>query len=250
VWVQRVEPGSEPYTHRTVPNGSAELVVEVGSTPRIVGPQTGPMEETLAAETTVVGIRFRPGAAPAVLGMPASELVDLTVESEELLGRGAVALGEQVAASDAAATTLERAVAAWLTDGGELDPIAVEAVSRLQPWRGNGIASLPAALYVSERQFRRRFEAAVGFSAKALHRMLRFQRFLALTHAHGLPRGELARLAAEAGYADQSHLTREAMRLAGRSPRALLLEAEENCAESHDHAASYGPLLQPALAAA
>jgi AraC-like DNA-binding protein len=246
VWVQLVTPGSEPYTHHTVPNGSAELVCPIGSLPRLVGPQTGPTTETLAPGTTVVGVRFRPAAAPSVLGLPASELVDLSVGWEELADGSAAALGEQVAAAGSAAeaaAVLERTVLTRLRDAPEPDPIAREAVARLLPWRADDIASLPGSLYTSERTLRRRFEAAIGFSPKVLHRMLRFQGFLALAQGREKPSTELARLAAEAGYADQSHLTREALRLAGRSPRTLLREAEEYCAGHHDHTPSYGPLL-------
>jgi AraC-like DNA-binding protein len=245
VWIQEVLPGADPYTHSTVPNGSADLVCVVGSLPQLVGPQTGPMTETLAPGTTVVGVRFRPGAAPSVLGMPASELVDLTVDWDELGGAGA-ALGERVAAAatpQEAAAALERAVLGRLIDAPTPDPIATAAVARLLPWRADDIASLPTALYTSERTLRRRFEAAIGFSPKVLHRMLRFQGFLALAQGRDKPSEELSRLAAEAGYADQSHLTREALRLAGRSPRVLLREAEAHCAGAHDHAASYAPLL-------
>jgi AraC-like DNA-binding protein len=53
----------------------------------------------------------------------------------------------------------------------------------------------------------------------------------------------VARLAADAGYADQSHLTRESAKLAGLSPRTLLRNIERYCGPSHDHAASYAPLL-------
>ena len=87
VWVQRVAADAAPYTHRTVPNGSVELRCRIGSTPQVVGPLTRPLVEVLEPGTTVVGIRFRPGAAAAVFGLPASELVDQTVEGDELLGR-------------------------------------------------------------------------------------------------------------------------------------------------------------------
>lgn len=100
-------------------------------------------------------------------------------------------------------------------------------------------------MWISERQLRRRFTTAVGVSPKALHRILRFQRFLALAWTVEQPSAQLARLAAEAGYADQAHLTREATRLEGRSPRTLLLESEQRCGCGHDHAASYEPLLRP-----
>ena len=39
--------------------------------------------------------------------------------------------------------------------------------------------------------------------------------------------GSLARVAAESGYADQAHLTREWTRFAGQPPRATLAELAE-----------------------
>ena len=51
-------------------------------------------------------------------------------------------------------------------------------------------------------------------------RVQRFQHFLAL--AEQQPGAALSRLAAEAGYADQAHLTRECGRLSGLAPAALL----------------------------
>ena len=51
-------------------------------------------------------------------------------------------------------------------------------------------------------------------------RIQRFQHFLAL--AEQQPGAALSRLAAEAGYADQAHLTRECGRLSGLAPAALL----------------------------
>jgi AraC-like DNA-binding protein len=248
VWIQAVDAGAAPYTHRTVPNGSAELLCAIGSMPRLVGPQTGPVEETLAPGTTVVGVRLRPGALPAVLGLPASELVDRSLDAADLWGAAAAVLGEVVATSPsprAAAEALERHVADRVAaDGRRVDAVAAAAVPRLLPWTGDDVGSLSSELFISERQLRRRFEAAVGLAPKVLQRMLRFQAFLALAQRHGRPRGELARLAAEAGFADQSHLTHESLRLAGLPPGALLLEAEEHCAPGHDHTASYGPLLR------
>jgi AraC-like DNA-binding protein len=50
-----------------------------------------------------------------------------------------------------------------------------------------------------------------------LERVLRFQRARRLARDNG----SLATVAALAGYADQAHLTREARRLAGRTPSDL-----------------------------
>jgi AraC-like DNA-binding protein len=252
VWVQEVSADAAPYEHRTVPNGGVELFCEVGSLPRLVGPQTGPTAEVLAPGTTVVGVRFHPGAAPSLLGMPASELVDLAVGVDELWDGAAEALGERIGASSTpqdAAAALERELHDRLTGAADPDPLVTEAVRRLFPWQTSEVTSLPTSLYISERQLRRRCQAAIGLAPKVLHRMLRFQGFLALAGTQEHPVSELARLAAEAGYADQSHLTRESVRLAGRPPAVLLRESEQNCGAAHDHAASYEPLLQSRAAA-
>jgi AraC-like DNA-binding protein len=247
VWVQEVSRDSAPFVHRRAPNGSAEVVCVLGSLPRVLGPQTGPLVQPLAPGTTVVGVRLRPGAAPPVLHLPASETTDLDLGADELWGSRAAALGEALASAGSpqrAQALLEQAVADRLADGPNLDPVATEAVRRLVPARPTGLDALASALYISERQLRRRCEAAVGLAPKALHRILRFQRFIALAWTLEQPSAQLARLAADAGYADQAHLTREAQRLEGRSPRTLLQESEQRCGCGHDHAASYGPLLR------
>ena len=53
-----------------------------------------------------------------------------------------------------------------------------------------------------------------------LRRVLRFRHFVSRIDA-GVPGDDLAVLAAEAGYADQAHLTRESQDLAGLPPAAL-----------------------------
>jgi AraC-like DNA-binding protein len=93
-------------------------------------------------------------------------------------------------------------------------------------------------LFISARQLHRRFVAALGYGPKTLQRILRFQAFLALSHAHA-DDGSLTRLAAAAGYADQAHLSRECSRLAGLTPSAFLEAMHRSCDASHDHAASF-----------
>jgi AraC-like DNA-binding protein len=251
VWIQRVASDAAPYTHRDIPNGSIELRCLIGSVPQVVGPLTRPIIKTLAPGSTVVGLRFHPGAAVSVLGVPASEIVDLTLDADDLWGRMAVAVGERVAGPgwpEAAPAHLQELVIHRLVDATGPDDLVTEAVRRLMPWRDQDVSSLAPALSISESQLRRRCGAAVGLAPKTLQRMLRFQGFLAQAQQriaqHRAPTGDgLALLAAEAGYADQSHLTRECVRLTGLSPRAFLRETERHCGCGHDHAVSALPLL-------
>jgi AraC-like DNA-binding protein len=245
-WVQRISPDAGPYPHRSVPNGSVELVCHLGSAPRIIGPLTEPRVELLPPGTVVVGLRFRPGAAAGVLGLPATELADIAVDAEELWGRTAVAAGERLARTGSD-RDLQAFVVGRLADAARPDPLVAEAVRRLMAWREGAVRSLESSLYVSERQLRRRCLAAIGVGPKTLHRMLRFQRVLAQIQ-YGLTRGDhpaLGALAADAGYADQAHLTRECVRLTGVTPQTFRRETERECGCGHDHQVSYAPLLTP-----
>ncbi len=252
VWIQRV--GGGPHVQRDVPSGSVELRCRVGGPPEIVGPLTRARVETLDSGTTVVGVRLHPAAAARLLSRPASEVVDEVVRAEEVWGDRALRLGEDLAAAstgaDAARHLLDHLlghVRASPTGPGA-DTLAARAVQELR-WHTDDVGAVARELHVSERHLRRRVLAEVGLSPKTLHRALRFQRFLALaqhTMAQGKPPGDdgLGRRAADVGYADQAHLSRECVRLTGLTPGAFLRDAEENCACGHDHAAAYAPLLR------
>jgi AraC-like DNA-binding protein len=80
------------------------------------------------------------------------------------------------------------------------------------------VTDLAARLAISERQLRRRVAAAVGYGPKRLARVFRLRRALDAAHAGD----ELARVAFDAGYADQAHFANECRALAGASPSALL----------------------------
>jgi AraC-like DNA-binding protein len=213
--------------------------------PRVLGPQTGVLAQALAPGTTIVGVRLRPEAASAMLGVPADALLDIDIGADELWGDRARALEDDVAEATSpaqAAAHLQRAVAERIA--GAPDRVVAEAVRRLMSGRRADVAAMAASLGVSERQLRRRFQTATGLAPTTLHRILRFQRFLGLAWTRSRPSTQLAELAVEAGYADQAHLSREAARLEGRSPRTFLTESELRCGCGHDHGASYAPLLE------
>lgn len=246
VWLLQVPSGGPAYEHRTVPNGCVELAcfLDTGLV-RVAGPKRGPALERVGPGTTVVGVRFRPGAAPAILGPPAAELLDLDVDLDLVWGPSVATLGARIAepaCPEDAAARLERAVAARCAAAPGADPLVTAAVSLMQPWRAGTIGDVTGELFVSPRQVRRYFAAAVGYGPKTLQRILRFQAFLALTNAGDAGGVQLSRLAAVAGYADQAHLTRECSRLTGLTPRTFLNEMMHTCAPTHDHTPSYAPI--------
>jgi len=249
VWVQQT--GPQPYLQRNLPTGGVGLHCPIGGLPRLVGPLTAARVEVLPPDTTVVGVRFWPGAAAPLLGVPAEELVDLTVQLDDLWADKAVRLGELLADApgpDAALDHLHLYLLYRQARAGNPDPLVTVAARRLMPWQPVEIGTLTAQLAISASQLRRRFLATVGVGPKTLQRTLRMQGYLALAQAAAAPGAsgparQLADLAADAGYADQAHLSRECLRLTGRTPRELLGGRDDRCGCGHDHAASYGPFL-------
>jgi AraC-like DNA-binding protein len=253
VWVLRVSSEGPAYEHRTVPNGCAEVVF-VGGTDvvRAVGPRLEPVVEREPPATSVVGVRFLPGIGPRILGLPASELADQAIDLSSIWGRSAMQLGGRLAEAVSpvdAASLLEDEILARHPLETDLDRLLGEAVDRLQPWRCRDVEYAADDLFISPRQLRRRFAAGLGCGPKMLQRILRFQGFLALTRHHESA-VTLARLAADAGYADQAHLSRECSALTGLSPSAFLAELHRTCGANHEHSPSLAPLRRALLHAA
>jgi AraC-like DNA-binding protein len=186
----------------------------------VAGPQSRFTERPNRFPLLAVGARFHPGGAPSLLGLSASELIDGHVALETIDHRLADRLDTRLESARGHREAFAAFNAELLrrVDGFAPVDAAVQAGIRLL---GNGsltVAELGAQLYVSERQLRRRFAERVGYGPKTLQRIFRFQRLVAEVRSGRL---ELAAAAAAAGYADQAHLSRESVRLAGLSPREL-----------------------------
>lgn len=227
---------------RVLPDGCMDVIL-CGDELLVAGPDT---RAHLIAEppgTHYVGMRFAPGTAPEVLGVPAHELRDQRVPLDALwpgprVRRVAELMAERVAGGlgGRVAEGPDRELAGRMAEGaaGAADPGAVlEAVAapylrdtsgfpasavaeRLA--RGRTVAQVADAVGLGERQLRRRCLHAFGYGPKTLARVLRF------TRALDLARGgtAFAEVAAVAGYADQAHLAREVRALAGTPLGELL----------------------------
>jgi AraC-like DNA-binding protein len=209
-----------------VPDGFMDLVAS-GPELHLAGPDTRPWPVQRRPGAVAVGVRFHPGAAPALLGPPASELRDTRVAPDALWGRPGRELAERVGEAATPAVRLEAMVAglaARVDEAAPPDPLVAAAVAWLErdPGAAARVGALGPAVGLGERQLRRRFLDSVGYGPKTLARVQRFQRLLALLQRDPPLRPTLAEAAILAGYADQAHMTAECTRLAGRSPAALV----------------------------
>jgi AraC-like DNA-binding protein len=208
LWLRRGDGASV----RVLPDGCTDIVWRPGTGAFIAGPDTGPVLSPTCPDELVLGVRLRPGAGGAAFAIPLAEIRDLRVSVAEL---GLDPAGELSAGLDPqTAVTRLTALATRLALHRPPDTAVQAATARLGHPRQR-VETLAAELGFSERQLRRRFHDAVGYGPKTLQRVLRLQRFRALEHL------DLAAAAAEAGYADQAHLTRDCRDLTGLTPRAL-----------------------------
>lgn len=114
---------------------------------------------------------------------------------------------------------LTRRIAPWAPQ-----PSAVEwAIGEIEARGGNvRVQQLAVELGLSRRRLGQLFEAQVGLPPKLYAELVRFEGLTQRVKAHPRPWSQLA---AELGFADQAHLSREVRRFAGLTPtelRALL----------------------------
>ncbi|WHO71091.1 helix-turn-helix domain-containing protein [Rhizobium sp. BT03] len=203
-----------------VPDGYCDLVWIDGRL-AVAGPDRTAAFPVLRPGATVIGARFAPGAAAPWLKTPLSALVGCSVLLAEIGGKDTAEfearLGDCPHPSDTMALfarLLEEAV----RDAEE--PARDAAVIFASTDGGRPASGLLARLGTSERQLRRRGHHHFGYGAKTLDRIRRFQRFLDLSRKAGtMP---LARLALDAGFADQAHMTREVGELSSLTPAVIL----------------------------
>ena len=218
---------SMPTTVRVIPDGCVDVVWVNDQAPHVAGPMTRPVLYSIDAGTEIVAVRLRPGVAHRLLGESAKALLNQDVPLRDLWpGHRAAPWAEVTAerSESAKLAAITEAISARLgADGqGELDDFAMHAAVWMAGHPCASLDELSGLCRLSERQIRRHFDEAIGYGPKKLQRILRLQRLLWLASQQSAAVPSLAHLSLAAGYADQSHMTREVVALTGASPRQLL----------------------------
>ncbi|MGW3075025.1 helix-turn-helix domain-containing protein [Kitasatospora sp. NPDC001132] len=199
-----------------LPDGCMDLLWTEGRL-LVAGPDSHAFHPDPALRGPWAGVRFHPGAAPALLGVPAHELLDRRVELADLWPSSAVRrLTERIDAAPDPAAALEALALRLAAEARPEDPLVRAVAASLAA--GRSVAATAETVGLGARQLHRRSLAAFGYGPKTLARILRMQRALALARG-GVP---LADTAARTGYADQAHLARDVRQLAGLPVTALL----------------------------
>jgi len=196
---------------RVLPDGCMDLLWD-GRRIVVAGADTHAQLVRKEPGTVMTGLRFAPGFAPRVLGVPADALTDRHVPLDAIWPADrARRVTDALAASARPGRELE-AIALETAPVPDADTELVDEVVALTR-AGWTTAAIADRVGLSARQLQRRSSAAFGYATKTLHRVLRLQHALALVRDGA----RAAESAARAGYADQAHLARDVKDLAGVS---------------------------------
>ena len=221
-------------SHRILPDGRMEIVVNLGAPIRRVQPDgtvelqprrmlVGQMDQHVTIQPEgrldVVGVRFRPAGAFGFLGLPLHRLRNQTVAAAEVLSQSTQELEEQLNEASSArqrVSALESFLLACSPQASRCDLLLEAAVSRVLASVGQiTVDGLAQEMRVGPRELERRFREKIGLGPKSLCRIVRFQDVF---RRHGLAEDAWAAVALECGYYDQPHFIKEFKRITGETP--------------------------------
>jgi AraC-like DNA-binding protein len=232
---REVIPVDTEVRERVVPDGAVRLVFNTASPPS-VGSDAGRPAEVIGASATPVvvcmrgrveglSVTLRPGAAAALLGIPAGDLADGTLALGDVWPAEADALRAQLAeAGDdhARVALLQAALHRRLRRDGAMAHRGAAHAARIIAASGGRtrLRAVAETIGVGERRLQQLFHAHVGLSPRAWSRLARLHSCLRLLRGGAPP--AWAAVAADSGFYDQSHLVNEFRALCGLTPTEFL----------------------------
>ena len=229
----------KPAERLVLPDNCSDVIIRLERETRdrvevlAVGAMSAPMAVRDNFPGRWIGVRFRPGCARQALRIDAAELrdqciplTDLDPALERLIGR---AIRAPAPARDLA-LALQQVFAGRLATTGAPPPVVREALWRIADTRGAlAIDRLCRELRITRQHLARLFDREVGVSPKLVTRVTRVKHVMSVATRRASP-GSVpwARIAADAGYTDQSHLIADFRVLVGSTPAGWLARQVPN----------------------
>ena len=219
-------------------DGHTSLVIDLGATcslgqgwtfgtpvrAQVIGPLRSVGGAAGNARSEMIGVYFEPGYTLALLQVPAIELTDRVVGLEDIWGAQSARLTSDLVEleEEARVDRLEAALLKRLRSARSprlsSDIVGLARWVRREPTKIT-VRQLADAAGVSRQHLTRIFRQIVGVSPKRYCRLARFQ--AGLIYAGAGVGVNWAEVAAELGYADQSHMIAEFRELSSLTPQAL-----------------------------
>ena len=238
-WYNRRESGELPSSFEVIPDGYAEIIFHFGSalsisyngdmrplpSPFMMGLLDQPVLFYTKNRLEIIGIRCFPWTVFDLLGLPS--------------GKGGVRIFEHPIAqlqstldkwihADRIDEALARVKQYFLNARSRIAPSSMLFKAGVAMSEANGtmpVSQVAAAAHATVRTLERNFSQSSGYSVKDVSILMRFEQVRNQLWLY--PNSNIASLAHELGYTDQSHLSREFKRYSGTTPAAFARKAKK-----------------------
>ena len=232
-WYNRRESGELPSSFEVIPDGYAEIIFHFGSvlsisyngdmrplpSPFMMGLLDQPVLFYTKNRLEIIGIRCFPWTVFDLLGLPS--------------GKGGVRIFEHPIAqlqstldkwihADRIDEALARVKQYFLNARSRIAPSSMLFKAGVAMSEANGtmpVSQVAAAAHATVRTLERNFKQSSGYTVKDVSGLMRFEQVRNQLWLY--PNSNIASLAHELGYTDQSHLSREFKRYSGTTPAAF-----------------------------
>jgi AraC-like DNA-binding protein len=234
--------GTTAVGHRAIPHPSVTLALDFGVAPLIISDAAGREQRgslvaglgfgfgpdtvwVRGADFEAVQVRLSPVVVGTVLGVSPAELGGSVVGLDDVWGSHVSRICEQLSYASSWADRFD-AIDALLTrrqaaQRSSVDPEVAWVWNRILMCHGEvRVDNLASEVGWSRKRLWSRFHSQIGLPPKRAATLVRFDHA-----AHRLAAGEdIARVAADGGYADQSHLHRDVVAFTGATPATMATE--------------------------
>lgn len=239
-WYNSRDVGKHATSYEVIPDGYAEIIFYFGSTcgisynegiqplpsPFMVGLLNKPVTFHTKNRLEIIGIRCFPWTVFDLLGLPSGK-------AEVYLFENPVAQLQSELNAFIRANKIDEAIA-FLAQYFLNARLHIAANSMLfkagiAMRQANGaipVSQVAAAAHATVRTLERSFKQSSGYTVKDVSGLMRFEQVRNQLWLN--PELNLAALAHELGYTDQSHLSREFKRYTGTTPGAFARQARKN----------------------
>lgn len=179
--------------------------------------------------TSMVGVRFRPGGAYPFFSFPISELNDAVIDLDLIWGRLVDEIRDQLLEAESAQDRLllmESFLLRHVRRSLEVNRLVNFAVHQLQHSpQFLAIRDLANTIGITQKHLISQFEKIVGLRPKTFARISKFQKVVALIEQQN--KIEWSAIASDCGYYDQAHFIKEFQTFSGLNPSAYLTQRGE-----------------------
>lgn len=206
---------------RIIPDGRVDLIFDLDSREAfIAGPNQRPFDVRHERPIRLLGATMSPEIASASLETEIGATGGAWRTLDSVLGLFARQLTGRIAACESDAARLATLETFLLARVGAVDRRVSRAVAEIVRSSGRiGVATLSRDSGASPRNLTRLFDRWVGLPPKIFARIARAQE--ALRRIQAIPSPNLKTLAAELGFADQAHMSRELKKITGVQPSQM-----------------------------